>query len=77
MVQNRALKRWETKLANVEVAPQAVWPIAKSIARSGGPNTLSEIYALLGPIFYPIDKANIIADCLGSQFRARDLCDRS
>jgi hypothetical protein len=27
------------------------------------------------PIFYPIDKANIKADCLGKYFRAHDLRD--
>jgi hypothetical protein len=75
MVQKRAHERWETKLANCEVTHQVIWPIAKSLAKSGGPKTPSEIHGPLGPIFYPIDKANIIADCLENQFRARDLCD--
>jgi hypothetical protein len=30
---------------------------------------------LLGPIFYPVDKASIITDCLENQFRAHELCD--
>jgi hypothetical protein len=29
----------------------------------------------LGPIFYPIDTANIITDCLENQITALDLCD--
>jgi hypothetical protein len=29
----------------------------------------------LGPIFYLVDKANIIADCVEIQFRSHDLCD--
>jgi hypothetical protein len=40
-----------------------------------GPKAPSAIHGPLGPIFYPIDKANIIGDTLGSQFRAHDLCD--
>jgi hypothetical protein len=26
-------------------------------------------------MFYPIDKANMVADCLENQFKAHDLCD--
>jgi hypothetical protein len=73
MVRKGALKRWETKLANCEDAPQAIWPITKSLSRRGGPKALSAIYGPLGSIFYPIDKPNIIADCLENQFRAHDL----
>jgi hypothetical protein len=43
--------------------------------KNGGPKVLSAMYCPLGPIFYPIDKANIIADCLENWFRAHDLCD--
>jgi hypothetical protein len=28
MVRKRVLERWETKLANFEVKPQVIWPIA-------------------------------------------------
>jgi hypothetical protein len=80
MVQKETLerletKRLETKLANCEVTPQAIWPIAKSLTRRGGPKTPSAIHGPLGLIFYPIDKANIVACCLENQFRAHDLCD--
>jgi hypothetical protein len=37
MVRKRVLGRWETELANCEVTPQAIWPIAKSITKRGGP----------------------------------------
>jgi hypothetical protein len=33
------------------------------------------IHGPFGPVFYPIDKANIIADCLENRFRVQDLCD--
>jgi hypothetical protein len=52
-----------------------MWPIANSLSRRGGPKAAPAIYGPLGPIFYPIDEANIIADCLESQFRSHDLCD--
>jgi hypothetical protein len=29
LVKKRALERWETKLANCEVIPQAIWPTMK------------------------------------------------
>jgi hypothetical protein len=31
MTRKRALKLWETKLANTELTPQAIWPIVKSL----------------------------------------------
>jgi hypothetical protein len=62
-------------LANCEVTPQAVRSIAKSLSKRRGSETPSPIHGPLGPIFYPIDKANLIADCLGNLFRAHDLYD--
>jgi hypothetical protein len=35
----------------------------------------SAIHGLLGPIFHPNDKANMIANCLQNQFRSHELCD--
>jgi hypothetical protein len=75
MVWKRALERWETKLVNCEVTPQTIWPIAKSLTKRGGQKAPSAIYGPIGPIFYPVDKANIIAVCLENQFTAHDLCD--
>jgi hypothetical protein len=75
MVRNTALERWETKLANCDVIPQAMWPLVKSLTKTGGTKATSAIHGPLGLIFYPIDKANIIGDCLENQFRAHDLSD--
>jgi hypothetical protein len=75
MVRKRALERCETKLANCEVTPQAIWPIAKSLSKTGGPKTPSAFHGPLGPMFYRIDKANKVAHCLENQFRLHDLCD--
>jgi hypothetical protein len=58
MVPKRALERLETKLANCEVTPQAIWPVAKSLTKRGGPKASSAIHSPLGPLFYPISEAN-------------------
>jgi hypothetical protein len=50
MVWKRALERWETNLANCEVALQAISTIAKSLTKRGGPNTSSAIHGPLGPV---------------------------
>jgi hypothetical protein len=55
MVRKRALERWETKLANCEVTPQAIWSIAKSLIKRGGPKAPSAIHGSLCPTFYPIN----------------------
>jgi hypothetical protein len=73
MAQKGPLERWEIKLSNCKVTPQAIWPIAKPLTKRGGPKAPSAIHGPLGPIFCPIDKANIIADCLEYQFRAHDM----
>jgi hypothetical protein len=60
MVLKRALERWETKLANCEVTPQAIWPIVKSLIKRGGSETPSAIHGPLGPTCYSDDKVNVI-----------------
>jgi hypothetical protein len=50
----------------------AYWKIS---LKKGGPQAPYAIHVSLGLIFHPIDKANILADCLENQFRAHDLCD--
>jgi hypothetical protein len=37
MVQQTALERWQTDLANCEVTPETIWPIAKSFIKGGVP----------------------------------------
>jgi hypothetical protein len=74
MIQKRALERWETKLINCEVPSQAIWPIGKTLTKTGGPKAPSAIHCPFGPIFYPINKANIIAECTENQFKTHDLC---
>jgi hypothetical protein len=62
-------------LENCKVTLQAIWPIAKSFTKRGGPKAPSAIHGHLGPYFNPNDKANITADCLEDQFRAHDSYD--
>jgi hypothetical protein len=66
-VWKRALERWEMKLENCKVTPKAIWPITKFLQKRGEPRALFEVYGPLGPVFYPINKANIIAGCLENQ----------
>jgi hypothetical protein len=48
---------------------------AKFLIKGGGPKVQTAIRGLLGPIFYPIDKANITGNCLENKFTVHDLCD--
>jgi hypothetical protein len=66
---------WETKLANTELTPPAIWPIAKSVTNRDGPRAPTAIHGLLGLKYHPLDKANATADCLGNQFTPHELWD--
>jgi hypothetical protein len=48
MTQEKALEQWETKLANTELTPQAIWPIAKSLTNRDGPRAPTAICGVLG-----------------------------
>jgi hypothetical protein len=67
----------ETNLANTELTPQAIWPIAKSLSNRDEPRAPTPIHGLLGLKYYPVDKANAIADCLENQFTPHVLCDEN
>jgi hypothetical protein len=58
IARKRALERWETKIENCEVTPQAIWPIAKSLAKRGEPKATTAIHGPLGSVFYPNERAN-------------------
>jgi hypothetical protein len=77
MTHRRALERWETKIANTDVTPQAMWPIVKSLMKKAGPKKPTAIHGPFGLIFHPLEKANTIADCLENQFTLHDLCDEN
>jgi hypothetical protein len=75
MTRKKALERWETKIRNPEVTPQAIWPIAKSLLKRDGPRAQTVIHGPSGLKFHPPEKAKAIADCLKNQFTHHDLCD--
>jgi hypothetical protein len=77
MTRKKALERWETKLANTELTPQALWPIAKSLTNRDGPRAPTAIHGLLGLQYHPVGKANAIADCLENQFTPHELCEEN
>jgi hypothetical protein len=74
IVRKRALERWETKIENCEVTPQAIWPIAKSLTMRGEPKETTAIHGRLGPVFYPNEKANVIAIYLENLFTPHKVC---
>jgi hypothetical protein len=62
MTRRKALERWDTKIGNTEVTPQAIWPIAKSLLKRDGPRAPTAIHDALGLKFLPSEKANRIAE---------------
>jgi hypothetical protein len=77
MSRKKALERWETKISNAEVTPQAIWPIAKSLLKRDGPRAPTAIHGSSGLKIHPSEKANAIAGCLEIQFSPHDLCDEN
>jgi hypothetical protein len=73
MTRKRALERWESKLANFEVTPLAIWPIAKLHTNKDGPRAPTTIHDPLEVTFHLLE-ANTIADFLEKQFTPHDLC---
>jgi hypothetical protein len=77
LTRKKALERWETRLANTEETPQAIWPSAKSLINRDGPRAPAAIHGASGLKFHPMDRANAIADTLENQFTPHDLCDEN
>jgi hypothetical protein len=75
MTRKRALDRWETKIENCEVTPQAIWHIAKSLTKSGEPKATTAIHGPLGTVFFPNEKANVIANYLENLFTPHSVFD--
>jgi hypothetical protein len=75
IVRKRALEWWETKTENCEVTPQAIWPIAKSLTKRGEPKATTALHCPLGPVFYPNEKSNVIANYLENLFTTHKVCD--
>jgi hypothetical protein len=64
MTRRKALERWETKIGNTEITPQAIWSIATSLLKSDRPRAPTAIHGSQVLKFHPSEKANAIADCL-------------
>jgi hypothetical protein len=73
----KALERWETKISNIGVTPQAIWPIAKFLLKGDEPRAPTAIHGTSGLKLHPSDKANAIADSLEVQFTPHYLCDEN
>jgi hypothetical protein len=77
MMRKKTIERWETKISNAEVTPQAILPIAKSLLKRDGPRAPIAIHGTTGLKFLPSEKANAIADFLEIQFTPHELCDEN
>jgi hypothetical protein len=75
MPRKKARERWDTRVENCEVTPQAIWPIARALLNRDAPNAPTSIHGYSGLKFLPGEKANAIADCLENRFTHHDLCD--
>jgi hypothetical protein len=76
IARKKALERWETKIEDCEVTPQAIWPIAKSLTKRGEPKGTTAIHGPpLGLVFYPNEKAHVIANYLETLFTPHKVCD--
>jgi hypothetical protein len=75
IARKKALERWESKIENCEVTPQAIWPIAKSLTKRGEAKATITIHGPLGLVFYPNEEANVIANYLENLFTPHKLCD--
>jgi hypothetical protein len=51
-------EQWETKTANAEVTPKAIWPIAKSPINRVGPRALTANHGPSGIKFHPLNQRN-------------------
>jgi hypothetical protein len=77
MTRRKAIEQCETKIGNYEVTPQAVWPIAISHLKGGGPRASTVILGPLGLKCHLLEKANKVADCVQNHFMPHDLCDET
>jgi hypothetical protein len=75
MTRKWALQRWETKIGNSRVTPQALWHTAKSPLKKDGPKAPTAIHGPSVLKFHQSEKAN--ADWLEIQFTPYDLCDEN
>jgi hypothetical protein len=64
MTGKKALERWETKISNTEVTPQAFSSIAKSLLKRDGGRAPTAIHGSSGLKFHSSEKVNSIADSL-------------
>jgi hypothetical protein len=58
MIHRKALEQWETKVANCEATPHAMWPIAKSLMKRDGPKAPTAVHGPLGVTYHPKERAN-------------------
>jgi hypothetical protein len=77
MTQKKINERWDTKIGNCEVTPQALRTMAKILLNRDAPKAPTMVQGFSGLKFFPTEKANAIADCLENRFTKYHLCDEN
>jgi hypothetical protein len=73
MTHERAHEQRETKLANTEATPQAIWLTAKSLIKRDGAMAQTAIHGPLGLKFLLLAEALTIADGLENRFTSYNM----
>jgi hypothetical protein len=58
------MERWDKRMGNCEVTPQAICPFARTLLNRDDPRTPTAIHGYSGLKFLPYYKAKAIVDCL-------------
>jgi hypothetical protein len=77
MTRKNATERWETKISNSEATPHAIWPLAKCPMRRDRTKAPTAVHGPSGIKFLPLEKVNVIADCLENQFIPHDVYEEN
>jgi hypothetical protein len=72
MTRKKTLERWDTRLGNCEVTPQAIWSTARALLYRDAPRAPTVFHGYSGLRFLPKIK---LTDCLENRFTHHDLCD--
>jgi hypothetical protein len=75
MTRKKLIEKWDTRLGNCEVAPRAIWSIARALLNRNAPKAPNATRGYHGLNFFPYEKANAIADCSENHFTHYDFCE--
>jgi hypothetical protein len=77
ITRRKALERWESKLGNCKVTPQALCSIANSLTKRDEPKAPTAFHGPLGITCHPDGKARVIAEYSENQIISHFLWDET